>query len=111
MIHVKKVLPEYFEALRNGSKRFELRREDPDDPCYAVGDYLALNEIDPERQAEPSEMYTGRCLVFEITYVLREREWLAPGCAALSLAPTALSLGASDLSRLLLPVGEEGDWT
>lgn len=37
MIHVRKVLPEYFNALQDGTKRFELRREDPDAPRFAVG--------------------------------------------------------------------------
>ena len=29
LIHAKKVRPEFFKALQTGSKRFELRREDP----------------------------------------------------------------------------------
>lgn len=86
MIHVKKVLPEYFEALHDGSKRFELRREDPAEPAYVVGDYLAVNEI----QA-PGAAPTGRCLLFRITYVLRDVEWLSSGCAALGLQLAPLS--------------------
>lgn len=85
MIHAKKVLPEFFEALRTGKKRFELRREDPDEPSYAVGDYLALNEYDPGRHATQDDQFTGRCMLFVITYVLRDAEWLQPDCVALSL--------------------------
>ena len=63
MIHVRKVLPEYFEALRTGRKRFELRKEEPDEPSFAVGDFLAVNEYEPT--LEPlAECYTGRCLLF-----------------------------------------------
>lgn len=90
MIHAKKVLPEFFDALRSGAKRFDLRREDPDEPSYAVGDYLALNEYDPGRHATQDDQFTGRCMLFEITYVLRDTEWLQPDCAALSLRPLPL---------------------
>lgn len=85
MIHAKKVLPDCFDALRSGAKRFELRREDPDEPSFAVGDYLAVNEYDPGRHAAQDDQYTGRCMLFKITYVLRDAEWLQPDCAALSL--------------------------
>ena len=79
MIHAKKVRPEFFKALQTGSKRFELRREDPEEPRYAVGDYLALNEWAPDSG------YTGRCLLFLITWLFRDPEFLSPGCVALSI--------------------------
>lgn len=101
MIHAKKVAPEYFEALRSGAKRFELRREDPEEPSYAVGDYLAVNEYDPGRHAAQDDLYTGRCMLFEITYVLRDTEWLQPDCAALSLR--ALPLCMDDLNMYRQP--------
>lgn len=85
MIHAKKVLPAYFEALQEGTKTFELRREEPGEPCYSVGDYLALNEYVPARHAEEPDKYTGRCLFYEIVYVLRGSELLADGVAALGL--------------------------
>ena len=91
MIHVRKVLPEYFNALLDGTKRFELRREDPDAPRFAVGDYLALNEYDPCRHAAPDDLYTGRCLLFEISYVLRDFEGLAADYVVLGLRTTPLS--------------------
>ena len=85
MIHVRKVLPEYFEALRTGRKRFELRKEEPDEPSFAVGDFLAVNEYEPT--LEPlAECYTGRCLLFEILYVLRGHELQQPGTVILSLS-------------------------
>lgn len=104
MIHAKKVLPEFFEALRAGDKRFELRREDPDEPSYAVGDYLALNEYDPGRHATQDDQFTGRCMLFEITYVLRDTEWLQPDCVALSLRP--LPLCFADLNAYRLAPGK-----
>jgi ASC-1-like (ASCH) protein len=43
MIHELKIDPEYFAAVRNGEKQFELRRNDRN---FSIGDYLALNEYD-----------------------------------------------------------------
>lgn len=99
MIHVKKIKPEYFDALRSGDKRFELRRPDPEEPAFAVGDFLALNEWKDER-------YTGRCLLFRITYVLQAVDscsTLTPGSVALGirllpLCGEDLHLGALQLS-------------
>ena len=85
MIHAKKVKPEYFEALLRGDKTFELRREEPDEPEYAVGDYLAVNEFCVGLQGSRVGDYTGRCLLYEITYVLRDSPLLAKGVVALGL--------------------------
>lgn len=84
MIHAKKVRPEYFEASLKGLKPFEIREEKPNEPRYSVGDYLALNEWEPEPH-ELGDGYTGRCLLYEITYVLRDFELLQPGAVALGL--------------------------
>lgn len=84
MIHAKKVAPEYFEALLKNDKTFELRHEDPDEPAYVVGDYLALNEYEDGEHGE-APRYTGRCLLYLITYVLRGYRLLAPGAVALGL--------------------------
>ncbi len=84
MIHAKKVRPEYFEASLKGRKPFEIRMEEPGEPPYAVGDYLALNEWMPEPKTL-GDGFTGRCLLYEITYVLRGFELLQPGAVALGL--------------------------
>lgn len=101
MIHAKKIHPEYFEASLAGLKPFEVRREDPDEPAYAVGDYLALNEFDPTLEAL-AECYTGRCLLYEITYVLRGHEWLQPGAVVLGLRLKPLSF--DDFPKKTAPV-------
>ena len=94
MIHAKKVSPEFFEAELKGDKTFELRHEDPDEPAYAVGDYLALNECEDGKHNE-TPRYTGRCLLYRITYVLRGHRLLAPGAVALGLR--LMPLSAEDL--------------
>lgn len=95
MIHVRKVKPEFFEALRTGRKRFELRKEEEGEEPFTAGDFLALNEWNPDGGAQlfqenrlvaTAGCYTGRCLLFEILYVLRGHELQQPGTAILSLS-------------------------
>ena len=92
MIHTKKVRPEYFAALRSGSKTFEVRREEDGEPSYAVGDYLALNEYDPGRHAVADDQYTGRCLLYRISYVLRDFPGLAEGYVVLGIKKMPLCM-------------------
>ena len=61
MLIEKKVWPEYFQYLLDGTKNFELRLADFD--CNP-GDILALREWDPE-----TKEYTGRKIEKEVTYV------------------------------------------
>lgn len=57
----KKILPKYFEAVLNGSKKFELRKDDDD---VQVGDAIMLREWN-------GTVYTGRFIWKEVKYVLR----------------------------------------
>lgn len=61
MIHALKTLPEYFDAVWQGDKKFELRENDRN---FKVGDYLALNEWDGNE-------YTGRAQLVKVTYILK----------------------------------------
>ncbi|WP_048948091.1 DUF3850 domain-containing protein [Enterococcus faecalis] len=58
-IHELKTLPEYFEAVVSGNKRFEIRKNDRN---YKKGDILRLNEY-------KDGQYTGDVHVAEITYI------------------------------------------
>ena len=60
-IHELKILPEYFEAIDEGGKCFELRK---DDRGYKVHDTLFLREWDGKH-------YTGRKCTRNIAYILR----------------------------------------
>ena len=57
----KKCWPEYFQAVLEGKKKFELRLNDFE---VAEGDTLKLREWDPE-----TKDYTGRELEKKVTYV------------------------------------------
>lgn len=61
-VHDLKILPQYFEEVIKGHKRFELRKDDRD---YKVGDRIVLNEYE-------NGEYTGRkSTAFPIRYILR----------------------------------------
>lgn len=60
--HDLKVWPEFYDALDNGIKPFELRKNDRD---YKVGDTLRLREYAPG----PDE-YTGRELRRVVIYMI-----------------------------------------
>lgn len=77
-VHELKILPEYYNAVRSGEKKFELRR---DDRGFAVGDRLHLRKWNPEGG------YTGEVIMTDITYILRgvPRYGLCDGYCILSL--------------------------
>ena len=61
--HELKTWPEYFSAVLDGRKGFELRK---DDRGFAVGDRLLLKEWNPD-----TKVYTGRTLEVEVTYLIK----------------------------------------
>jgi hypothetical protein len=61
----KKIWPEYFELISNGSKKFELRLADWE--CNP-GDILLLKEWDPK-----TKEYTGKVLEKTVGYVLKTK--------------------------------------
>ena len=58
-IHELKILPEYYDAVRCGDKRFEIRKNDRN---YHSGDILRLKEWDGEK-------YTGEELDVLVRYI------------------------------------------
>lgn len=48
MTHKLKIWPQYFDAVVEGSKTFEIRDNDRN-PKFKVGDTLSLHEFDPGR--------------------------------------------------------------
>lgn len=75
--HQLKTWPGPFRAVLDGSKTFELRR---DDRAYAVDDVLILKEYDPGKECTmPSTCacrYTGRELRKVVTYRCATSEWI-----------------------------------
>lgn len=77
----KKIMPKYFDAVVQGVKTFEIRK---DEDCAEVGDVLLLREWDGEH-------FTGRKVKREITYILRgcPEYGLMDGYAIYGLQPIA----------------------
>lgn len=85
MTHHLKTWPTYFERVRTGHKRAEVRGEG--DRTFSVGDRLVLQEfVPPTEQGSPQTLsgYTGRQCVVLITDILREQPWVPVGYAMLS---------------------------
>lgn len=88
--HELKIWPSHFEKVRNGSKPFEVRKNDRD---FAVGDVLDLREWDPTpaggfglNVGTPTG-YTDRWVERVVTCVLTGTEWgIAEGYCVMGLA-------------------------
>ena len=80
MIHELKILPEYFDAIVEGRKTFEVRRNNR---AYVVGDMLALKEWN-----EREQVYTGRSCDVRITYVLDSKDYCKEGYVILGIKLT-----------------------
>ena len=61
MIHKLKTHPEYFEAVLQGRKNFEIRQNDRN---FKVGDWLELHEYDPK-----TNEYTARVILTRVSYM------------------------------------------
>ena len=79
MTHELKCWPEHFVALRTGSKKFEVRRDDRV-PRFELGDRLLMKEFDPRDSTHIVEggvvvkevgFFTGRDDEYVVTWVLR----------------------------------------
>ncbi len=62
----KKIWPEYFQRILDGTKTFELRLADF---ACKPGDVLVLKEWDPK-----IKQFTGRVMEKTVTYVLKTKE-------------------------------------
>lgn len=76
--HELKTWPDYFQAVKRGDKRFELRRNDRD---FRVGDTLRLREYCPVDDA-----YSGDECSRVVTFALDAGLFDIPGVSVLSLA-------------------------
>ena len=75
-IHELKILPEYFDAVRCGDKRFEIRKNDRD---FHTGDILRLKEWDGEK-------YTGEEIDALVRWILFDwQDAIKPGYCIMSI--------------------------
>lgn len=85
--HDLKTWPSYFEAIRRGDKRFEIRKNDRD---FAIGDVLNLREYDPGKEVTIDDWrYTGRSLLCEVRHVIYGGQFgIEPGHCVMSIHVT-----------------------
>jgi hypothetical protein len=79
MMHQLKIKPEFFEPLRTGMKRCELRKHDRN---YSVNDILIISEFVEDREPQ----YTGRVVSMRITHMIEDEQYgLKKGWVCLSV--------------------------
>lgn len=75
-IHELKILPEYFDAVRCGDKRFEIRKNDRN---FHSGDILRLKEWNGEK-------FTGEEIDVLVRWILLDwQDALKPGYCIMSI--------------------------
>jgi len=68
MLHKLKILPNHFESVIRGDKKFEIR--DNTDRGFQKGDTVVLEEFDPQKSLTNIERcYTGKQTMVNISYV------------------------------------------
>jgi hypothetical protein len=78
MMHTLKTWPEYFQAIKAGKKKFELRKNDRN---FQEGDMLVLKEYEPE-----TNQYSGDALMLTAGYILEGGQFgLEDGYCIISL--------------------------
>jgi ASC-1-like (ASCH) protein len=78
--HVLKTHPEYFQAVKEGIKTFEVRKNDRD---FKVGDVLQLTEYDPE-----TDHFSGKITHLKVTYMLSDTRFgIEPGYVVMGCVP------------------------
>ena len=75
-IHALKTWPEYYKAIIDGTKTFEVRVNDRD---YRVGDVLVLQEY------IPGEGYTREMISKVISYILDNPQFVKEGYVVMGL--------------------------
>lgn len=81
MTHALKTWPEYYQAIENGDKTFEVRKFDRP---FRIGETLLLQEFDPEK-----DKYTGKECERVISYIL-------PGTDRFGINPNYCVMGLKE---------------
>ena len=93
MIHQLKIERKYFSQIVDGSKTFEVRKDDRD---YQTGDYLALNEV---CEGE----YTGFSMLVRVTSLLNDPKFCKSGFVIMSIRLCSVEPASpADRSAILL---------
>ncbi len=80
MKHELKISPKYFDAVAQGIKPFEVRKNDRG---FAVGDTLWLREYDADLIEE--RRYSSRSCIAAVTYILDDKDYCPEGYVILGI--------------------------
>ena len=76
MIHQLKIKENFYNAIKNEDKRFEIRKNDRG---FKEGDRLALNKINEEGKE------TGESLLVRVDYILDDVDYCKDGYVVMSI--------------------------
>ena len=95
--HHLKTWPSFFQDVRDGTKRFEVRKNDRD---FATGDHLVLHEFKPDSSRMLGGDYTGRTATAQVRFVEPEIG-VSPGqaCVAYDADNESRVLGGGFIRR------------
>lgn len=92
-VHDLKTWPDVFQAVWDGDKTAEFRR---DDRGFEVGDQLRLNEWNPE-----TGLYTSRAVVATVSHVTHGGRFCIPAGHVILSMKDAIQWGPSSMRELL----------
>lgn len=86
-IHKLKTVQPFFDQVKEGKKKFELRKNDRD---FKVNDLLILEEFDPDDGDEPGNGYSGKAFVVKVDYILENYAGVESGYCIMGVTKTRL---------------------
>ncbi len=87
MIHKLKTVQPFFNEVKEGIKKFELRKNDRD---FKKGDLLIIEEYDTEEVMESSKGYTGKAFVVKVDYILENYTGIQNGYCVMGVTKTRI---------------------
>lgn len=87
MVHKLKTVQPFFNEVKEGKKKFELRKNDRD---FKAGDLLILEEYDPEDKDEPNKGYSGKLFAVRVDYILENYPGIEPGYCIMGITKTRI---------------------
>ncbi|MCY0871047.1 MAG: DUF3850 domain-containing protein [Firmicutes bacterium] len=82
-LHQLKTWPEYFDAVKSGDKKVEIRKRDRE---FQVGDVLWLIRYNPETNE------LGEAIFYRVTHILDAQPFVPEGYIAMSIEPTEMEI-------------------
>jgi hypothetical protein len=86
-IHKLKCVQPFFNDMKDGIKKFDMRKNDRG---FQKGDLLIQEEFDPEDVEEADKGYSGKAFVVRVDYILSDYAGLQEGYCVMGVTKTKL---------------------